>query len=131
MPKVFGTYDKTFETEKVLHNFILVPEELKGEEKYKFSMPEKLDKASGNIIVIYLESENEEPINVELRYGIPCDFYMGAYSFIVPPGKGVRTFAIRVSSQLNWFTQNDNFIVLFPHGNKTLKLVQMKLLKGN
>ena len=73
---------------------------------------------------------NDSPFEIELEYGDsnPKEI-IGTFLFTIPAGKGVREFAIRVSSQYNWYSMND-YIALSTEHVEDITINKLQLLKG-
>jgi hypothetical protein len=86
-----------------------------------------IDKSTGNYIFISVEADNENPVNIQLAYG-PSNGY---FDFTLPPGKGPRELAIRISSQYNWYAEENKTISLYAPGNEIVHVKKITLLKGD
>jgi len=92
-----------------------------------FNLPPNIDKSTGNYIYISLEATNEKAIAIQLAYAQST----GVIDFTLPPGQGVRTFVIRISSQYNWyFSPSANFSLYAPPGD-AVHVKEIRLLKGD
>ena len=89
-----------------------------------------IDKTSGNTVFITLESNNDEPSFISLKYGSNTKENMGEFIFKVTPGMGQRNFAMRVSSHYNWYDPSVNYISLVSWPCKNMVLKKIELLKA-
>lgn len=128
---IWGTYDKTVHQEKTLVNLLSQSQTLAINTLQSFSFATDIDKSSGNTILISLECNNEVPAAVELTYGSSKKESKGTFVFSVPAGNGVRKFAVRVSSQYNWYAPEINYITIRNKDVESIKLDKIELLKGN
>lgn len=131
VPYIWGTYDKAVHEEKMLANLLSQTQTIPSNTIQYFSFSNDIDKSTGNTLLISLECDNETPATMELMYGRDKKEYKGTFVFSIPPGKGKRDFAIRISSQYNWFTSDIDYIALNCKDVKNIKLNTIKLLKGN
>lgn len=131
LPYICGTYDKTVHQEKVLANLLSQTLTLTNNTIQGFNFAADIDKSSGNTILISLECDNETTGEMELRYGSSKKEDEGTFVFSIPSGKGRREFAIRISSQYNWYTPEINYITLRSKDIESIKLNKIELLKGN
>ncbi|MES2285457.1 MAG: hypothetical protein V4547_07195 [Bacteroidota bacterium] len=131
VPYIWGTYDKTVHEEKMLANLLSKTQILPNNTIHHFNFSNDIDKSTGNTLFISLECDNETPATMELMYGSDKKEYKGTFVFSIPPGKGKRDFAIRISSQYNWYASNNNYLALNCKNIESVKLDSIKLLKGN
>ena len=128
---IWGTYDKTLHQEKTLANLLSEPQTLDKNTIQSFKFAADSDKSSGNTILITLECDNDAPANIELIYASNKNENRGTFTFSIPAGNGIREFAVRVSSQYNWYATEINYITLRSTDISSIKLNKIKLLKGN
>lgn len=126
LPYIWSNYDKKMAS-AALQNIIANTDTLISKSKISFSLPGNIDKSTGNYIYISLDAINEKPIPVQLSYG-PSN---GTMDFILPPGVGTRTFAVRISSQYNWYAKENTKISLYAPGSENVYLKKITLLKGD
>jgi hypothetical protein len=131
VPYIWGTYDKTVHEEKMLANLLSQTQTIPNNTIHYFTFSNDIDKSTGNTLLISLECDNDTPATMELMYGSDKKEYKGTFGFSIPPGKGKRDFAIRMSSQYNWFASDNNYIALNCKNIESVKLYSIKLLKGN
>ncbi|MES2141073.1 MAG: hypothetical protein V4511_15305 [Bacteroidota bacterium] len=131
LPYIWGTYDKNVHQEKVITNLLSQPQTISNNTIEYFSIPTDIDKSTGNTLLISMECNNEAPATMELMYGNDKKEYRGTFVFSIPPGKGKHDFAIRISSQYNWFASDNDYIALNCKDIESVKLDSIKLLKGN
>ena len=92
-----------------------------------YGLPDNIDKSTGNYIYVSLDVVNENPINIRLTYG-PSS---GSFDFTIPPGEGTRAFAIRVSSQYNWYGKDNRTISFYAPSASAIHFKKVILLKGD
>ena len=87
--------------------------------------PKMIDKSKGNTILVTLEANNDEVSFLFLKFGGTDVGELGKFVFKVMPGKGERKFAVRVSSQYNWYNPKVNYISIdsWPYHEVVLKNV--------
>ena len=130
LPYIWATYDKAFLKEKELLNLLPFPLFLKGNKIEYFNFKNIIDKNSGNLISISLDVDNDEDYMMDLLYGSSKTGYKGSYKFLIPAGKGLRTFAVRISSQYNWYSTDVDYIALLSKAGKDLSLKKLLILKA-
>lgn len=131
LPYIWGTYDKTVHKEQVIANLLSETRTLPVNSIQYFNIPGNVDKSGGNTILMSLECDSEVSATMELMYGSDKNKYKGTFVFSIPSGKGKREFAIRISSQYNWYTADIDYIALNSKSIGNVKLNSIKLLKGN
>lgn len=131
LPYIWGTYDKTVHHAPALTELLHAPEIVQDNYSHYFFFPTGIDKTSGNTVLISLRCNNEQPETIELYYGDNKTGYKGSYTFSIPPGKGIREFAVRTSAQYNWYDTDIDYIALNKKGATIITLEEIKLLKGN
>jgi hypothetical protein len=131
LPYIWGTYDKNVHQEKVIANLLSEPQTISSTAIKYFNFSTDIDKSSGNTVLISLACDNETPATMELMYGSDKNVFKGTFVFSIPPGKGKRDFAVRISSQYNWFASDNNYVALNCTNFENVKPDSIKLLKGN
>jgi hypothetical protein len=126
LPYIWANYDKQILSAPV-QNIISGNDTLISRNKVCYKLPDEIDKSTGNYIYISLEVDNNTPVTVQLTYG-PGN---GEFDFTIPPGNGFRTFAVRMSSQYNWYAMENKIISLYAPGNTDVHLKKISLLKGD
>jgi hypothetical protein len=126
LPYIWANYDKQILSAPV-QNIISGNDTLISRNKVCYKLPDEIDKSTGNYIYISLEVDNNTPVTVQLIYG-PGN---GEFDFTIPPGNGFRTFAVRMSSQYNWYAMENKIISLYAPGNTDVHLKKISLLKGD
>jgi len=126
LPYIWANYDEKIHSAPV-QKIIADTSILLNSSPKSFALPSYIDKSTGNYIYISLDVTNESPITVQFSYG-PSN---GWIDFTVPRGNGIRTFAIRVSSQYNWYAKENTSISLFTTSPVNVTLKKILLLKGD
>lgn len=129
LPFIWATYDKALVNEKTLIDISSSTITLKQNEIQYYNFTSSIDKTSGNTILVSIETENTEPLFIDLVYGSKKE-YKGAFTFKVSPGKGSRNFALRISSQYNWYDPNICYVGFVSASNSKVVLKGLKLLKA-
>jgi nitrogen regulatory protein PII-like uncharacterized protein len=130
LPYIWANYDDSIKTEKVLQNLSPLSVSLVQNDIQYFSFSPTIDKTSGNTILISLETNNEDPLSIDLVFGNNKSNFKGDFGFIIPPGTGTRDYAIRVSSNYNWYDSSINYIGLISNQNKSITVKRIELLKA-
>lgn len=130
LPYIWGTYDDRVHNETIIADLLSNPLGMTNGKIEYFNFASDLDKSSGNTIFISLQCDNAVAEPFELMYGSSRDGYKGTYSFIIPPGKGTREFAVRISSQFNWYSKVD-YVGLVSQSKEQITLNKIQLLKGS
>ncbi|MCW3071177.1 MAG: hypothetical protein JWO44_1067 [Bacteroidetes bacterium] len=130
LPYIWGNYDDSLSAEKMLADLSPASFSLLENNIKYFNFNKAIDKTSGNTIFLSLEAGNEEPQLIELLYGSSENGYKGAYKFTVPPGSGERSFAVRISSQYNWYDPSVDYIALVSRSAKAITVKKLQLLKA-
>ena len=131
LPYLWATYDDSLAAEKTLLNLTPSPVSLRENNMNYFNFSSSIDKASGNTVLVSLDVDNDTPFSMELLYGSTQQGFKGAYKFTVPAGTGERSFALRVSSQYNWYNPTVDYVALVSRTNKVIALKKLELLKSN
>jgi hypothetical protein len=126
LPYIWANYDERF-TSAPVQKIIVNTDTLINKSPISFNLPLVIDKSTGNYIVLSLDANNEAPVTVQFAYG-PSN---GIIDFTLPPGKGIRKFAIRISSQYNWYARENTKISLSVPDGENIHLKKMVLLKGD
>ena len=126
LPYIWANYDERISTASV-QKIIADKDTIIGKSPVYFDLPMVIDKSTGNYIYISLDANNETPIKIQFAYG-PSN---GIVDFTLPPGEGLRTFAIRISSQYNWYARENTKISLSAPGGEIVHLKKIALLKGD
>lgn len=129
LPSIWATYDRALVNEKPLIDISSSTITLKQNEIQYYNFTSSIDKTSGNTILVSIETENTEPLFIDLVYGSKKE-YKGTFTFKVPPGKGSRSFAVRISSQYNWYDSSISYIGFVSASNNKVMLKGLKLLKA-
>jgi hypothetical protein len=131
LPYIWGAFDKAVHNEKVIDDLLSEPQKLLSDNIYYFNFKTDIDKSSGNTILISIDGSNETATTMEIMYGNKKNEFAGTIEFSIPQGKGIRDFAVRVSSQYNWYAPDVNYIALRCKDVENINLRKIKLLKGN
>lgn len=126
LPSIWGTYDST--ERNVLVNLCSSPIKFSDVGVTVFDFNSKtIDKSKGNTILVTLEANNEDVSFLFLKFGGNAVGKLGEFIFKVMPGKGERKFAVRVSSQYNWYNPKVNYISIdsWPYNEVVLKKVEV------
>lgn len=126
LPYIWANYDdkiRAAPVQKILDN----KDTIINNSTVAFNLPDSIDKSTGNYIFISLEAANKNPATIQLSYG-PSNGYM---DFTLPPGEGQRKFAVRISSQYNWYAKKNKTISLYAPGNEIVHVKKISLLKGD
>lgn len=125
IPYLWANYD--VEVKNALPQHLLSQEKLLLIDRLDFDLPRKIEKVTGNYIYVELEANNESAQMIRLVYGPGY----GQFDFTLPKGKGIRSFAIRISAQYNWYSKENETIGLQYNGSEHIFLRKMSILKGN
>jgi hypothetical protein len=128
---IWGTYDKMVQQEKVIETILNTTKLMSRNDVINFPIATNIDKSSGNTLLISIECQNDAPITMELFYGNQHIQTLGSFTFTIPEGKGLRNFAIRLSCQYTWFSNEINNISLRCSESDKIKLTSIKLQKGS
>lgn len=131
LPYIWANYDRTVHQETNLATLLQAPQKLQKDNISYFNFSNAIDKSSGNMVLISLSADNNEPLTIDLMYGSSKHGYKGAYKFLIPPGSGMREFAVRLSSQYNWYFPEVDYLALSTNSDKEIMVNSMQLLKGD
>lgn len=125
LPSIWGTFDKTKPTIAV--SLVSEPVKFIDVKQFTFGFNPKIDKSKGNTIYLTIDANNDDVSFLFLKYGGRSVGYLGEFIFKILPGKGTRKFAIRVSSQYNWFNPNVDYVSLdsWPYNQVVLKKLEI------
>lgn len=130
LPFIWANYDKTVSTEKVIQDLSLSLLPRENNNIHYYGLNPSVDKTTGNTVFISLETENEEPLFVDLAFGNKKEGNKGAFVFKINPGKGIRNYAVRLSTHYNWYDTAVEYIALNAWMNKDITVKRIELLKG-
>ena len=132
LPYIWANYDVKIKSANTLEKLMNNKEILKFGAKIKYKIPKEFDKSSGNYIVLKINSNSDSPFDIKLSYGNGSN-RNGEYIFSIVPGDSSKTYAIRVSSQYNWFTSDNDFITIEANSGKDIitELNELNILKGD
>jgi hypothetical protein len=130
LPFIWASYDDSVEDKKVLVDLSHNPMKLLENNIAYFNFNNNFDKTSGNGVLITLEAENMKEETLDLLYGGSKSGYKGAFAFRIPPGKGERSFYVRISSQYNWYDPLVDYIGLVAKTSVKVTVKKVELLKG-
>ena len=82
------------------------------------------------MLSIGLLVDNSEDIAVDMMYGSSKNGFKGAFKFLIPPGKGLRNLALRLSTQKKWFDSDVDYVALVSKGKNAISLQKLILLKA-
>lgn len=131
LPYIWANYDRTVHQEVNLVSLVQAPQKLQKDNISYFNFSSAVDKSSGNMLLISLSADNNEPIPIDLMYGSSKHGYKGAYKFLIPAGAGAREFAVRLSAQYNWYFPEVDYVALTSNSDKEIIVNSMQLLKGD
>jgi hypothetical protein len=132
IPYIWGKYDDAY----LSGNKILTDTEISAknetikancEKKYFFAPIN--DKATGNYLLVKCYSISSDPVDVIVQYGKDDD-KKGSFTFTLAGQDSPNDYLIRISSQYNWYHENNNWISIYPIGNDIL-VENIKILKGD
>jgi hypothetical protein len=127
---VWGKYDKQFLNSKhetlqvVLDKRDLFPNEVEK----KFYFTPIADKQSGCYVLIRASKKAEGKTEIVMNYGMK-EKKSGGFTFTLPDMK-MNDYVIRVSSQYNWFAEENNWLTVYPMGGD-VTIEKILLLKGD
>jgi hypothetical protein len=130
LPSIWAKYDAALKAEKVIAALTPNPVTLAGNEMSFFNFNSHIDKSTGNTVFISLEADNDEELSIELMYGSKKNGFMGLFKFTLPPGRGTRNFAIRISSQFNWYNPGVDYLALVSKTGPAVTVKKIELLKA-
>lgn len=128
---IWASYDDSLSNKKIILDLCKDPQALTFNNITYFNFNTGIDKSTGDGIFITLESDNEEPVNLDLLYGSSKEGYKGAFGFILPPGNGERSFYVRISSQYNWYDKSVDYVGLVNKSMKNVNVKNVEILKGD
>jgi len=92
-----------------------------------YALPGQIDKSTGNYIMLSVEATNDQPVDIQLTYGAKN----GEIDFTLPAGTGIRTLAVRISCQYNWFVKENKILSFYAPESSNIHLKKVLLLKGD
>ncbi|MDQ3047837.1 MAG: hypothetical protein M3R27_09845 [Bacteroidota bacterium] len=129
LPYIWAAYDDSVRTEQEIVSLVNSAVVLKKDLQF-FNFNESIDKRSGNTVMISMDVMNEKELQAELLYGSKSKGFQGGFKFLIPPGSGTRDFAVRVSSQYNWYDPTVNYLALMMKGEEAVTLSSLRILKS-
>lgn len=123
LPYVWGTYDKKLLEEKVLF-------EKKINAKQAVSIPEKMDRTTGNTFIVSCKNNTAKVQKVILLFGNSKEKSKTRVGFDILPCDKEEKYAIRISSIYKWYSGKVNEVsIQAPDGGLTVSKIQ--ITKGN
>lgn len=131
LPFVWGQYDKKLPAEPILFDKT-IHEKIEQGVVQSFSIPEELDKTSGNTVVLSLNNTSKKTQQLYLTFGNSGEKGRSKIYFNVLPSKKPQQYAIRVSCLYKWYTGHVNCIgVSSDHATENVKLSGLRISKGS
>jgi hypothetical protein len=128
---IWGSFDEKTDSASCLVNLLQGPFALQKNTISYFNFASTIDKSTGNVIRISVNTDNKEPVSASLMYGSKTSGYKGAFDFLIPAGLGTRELAIRMSAQPNWFFKDIDYVALSSSAEQEIRVNKVLLLKGN
>lgn len=129
LPRIFGTYDKLLSKETILFD---AKEQITNSAASSFTISENLDKTSGNTILVTFKNKTKELQTVYMYVGKGNPNFSTVVSFDVVPADKEETYAVRISSDYKWYSQNPSKISFWwAWGSNVLEITDFKITKGN
>ena len=131
LPFVWGQYDKKLPTEPVLFAKAL-NENVEQGVTHTITIPEELDKASGNTVVLNLSNASKKTQQLCLTFGNKSERGRSKIYFNVLPSNKPQHYAIRVSCLYKWYVGGVNCIgISSDHATEKVHLSGLRISKGN
>ena len=129
LPYIWGTYDKLLEQETLLFKkdvSITLPQY----KPYMFSLPENIDKTTGNTLILNCSNSTGIVKVVTLLLGHAGDENKTTVTFDVMPSTKARRYAIRISSIYKWYSDSINRAELITE-SEGIHISDIKITKGS
>ncbi|MBA2611847.1 MAG: hypothetical protein H0U95_07755 [Bacteroidetes bacterium] len=129
LPYVWGANDKLLSDQKILFekNEIVL---LEANKAYSLSIPEKMDRSSGNTIIITCKNTGKGQ-KAKLLFGNTSNKNPTTIQFDIIPSDKQEKYAIRISSIYKWYSENVNRLSIITDSNKDLTISNITITKGN
>ncbi len=130
LPHIWGSYDKLLPAEKVLFqasDTVHKPGELPA-----FYFPEKIDKTSGNTIIVTCSNSNKGIRYLNLSFAPKKGRLFTTMSFEALPSDKPEKYAFRVSSNYKWYSEpNCQGFIWADNGDMTgIRVTKIEITKG-
>jgi hypothetical protein len=129
LPNIWASYDKEWKDERELCHRPATAND-SALNSWQMDIDPFVDKASGNTLCFSVSSRNENEDFFDIRFMNHAGICRGEYFCMIPPGAGDKDFAVRISSQYNWYEGDIDQVSVKLLSDKKIRLKQMKLLKG-
>jgi hypothetical protein len=129
LPYVWGTYDETVSDEQVLYekNESIL---LESNKPYQVSVPEKMDRTTGNTIIVTCKSNNKGQ-KVRLLFGNSNEVSKTSILFDVQQSEKEEKYAIRISSIYKWYSGNIDQLTFITGSDKNITISKIIITKAN
>ncbi len=129
LPYLWGTYDKEISQEPVIFKQTFSAEDQKYR-RYSFKVPQKLDKSTGNTVLVTLKNRSDKLQSLLLSFGKAGAKHGTRIYFTVPPSMDKEErYAIRVSSIYKWYSDLTDEMWVYAD-NDDVVLKDIKITKG-
>lgn len=129
LPYVWGNFDDQIQAEPVLFKSTITGL-LQKDTMYKFSIPNYLDKSSGNTLIVTCSNKSKFAQKMQLTFGDSSLSDKSIVSFKIEPESISKKYAIRVSSIYKWYNPLTNFFGLKTDSSNSIQLHKVQLSKG-
>lgn len=131
LPFVWGQYDKNLPSEPVLFDKIL-SEKAEKDVTRTISIPQALDKTSGNTVVLSLSNSSKKTQRLYLTFGNSKERGRSKIYFNVLPSKKPQLYAIRVSCLYKWYVGKVDLIgISSDDATENVNLSKLQIRKGS
>ncbi|MEO6882708.1 MAG: hypothetical protein ABI199_01650 [Bacteroidia bacterium] len=133
LPSIWANSDPSLESKNKIIDLLSQEKIIVKNNMIECNLPEKVNRSEGNYIFIKMNSDLKKTITMRLTYG-KNNSTSGAFLFEIPSGTNRNNkFAIRVSTQYNWYSIKNNWIKIgaLDLDSSQIKIERISLLKGD
>lgn len=127
IPFVWANYDESYLNQPLVKEWNTF--ELK-DSIYRTKLPNKIDKTTGNYVLITVKNKKLEPNKGFLQYK-QKNKINGTFIFDILGEQEIEKYIVRISTQYRWYSCNNIGLRTYFENKKDCELINLKLLKAD
>lgn len=130
LPYLWGSYDKKLAGETVLfeENKNLV---IENNKPARITIPKKIDRTSGNTLIITCKNESKKTYSIYVRYGKAGATDRTTIVAEVLPSDKVEQYAFRVSTAYKWYSEPADVLEFYTDSDAAITIKKIQITKGS
>ena len=133
LPYIWANSNSSLASQNPIAVLLSEEKSINNNNSIRCTLPENVNRSDGNYIFITTNSSAKNPITMQLTYGKNTSI-SGSFLFTIPSENTTdKKFAIRISTQFNWYAIKNNWIKLetLNADSNVIKIKKIALLKGD